>query len=136
MKVWEIMRDNRNQRVIIERPEREDPTWPVVKDVYDGKLQSIPPEIALQTVTETAWSIKNDCAVIRLQADPTEKDKETMVQEILEACREYPELAEKLYGFLSASEFGQQQAMAHAVIDCMENAERTDEYTSLDNLKP
>ena len=111
-KVWMIQRDNPNQRVIVERPEREDPTWPVVKDVYDGKLWDIPAEIALETVLDTAWSVANDCAVIRLRPEP-EFNREECIADIIKMCEENPEVADRVKAFVTASEYGQRQAMAH-----------------------
>lgn len=122
--VWEIMKNQKNdkkQRVLIERPASNSETEPLRKVVYDGCLKDVPPRVALERVLETSYSVVNDCPVIVLYADSTEEEQEQFRQELIEAAAADPEIARKIRDYLSVSEYGRQQMEFQALLDCLES---------------
>ena len=93
---------------------------------YEGRLKNIPPEIALQIVSETGRSVGNNCPSIRLKAAP---DLEEMRRELKETCENNPELAEHIESFLSASDYGQKMAMSHRVSELMGKSDQMNPYS-------
>lgn len=122
--VWEIMKNQKNdkkQRVLIERPASNSETEPLRKVVYDGYLKDVPPRVALERVLETSYSVVNDCPVIVLYGDSTPEESEAFKRELIEAAAEDPEIARKISEYLQASDFGQRMMESKIVLEMLES---------------
>ena len=121
--VWEIMKHPNNDpkgRVLIERPASNSDTEPLHKVVYDGQLQNVPPQVALERVKRVDRSVTHECPNIILYPDPTEAEAEDFRQELIAACEADPFIAKKIREYLSASEYGKQLLESQAVIAALE----------------
>lgn len=118
--VWQEMKEqDGRQKVLIVRPVSADPKETRMKVVYEGRLQNVPADTALERTAGTDRT-EEGTFVIYVEPDPTEEEAEDFRQELIEACEADPEIARRLAAYLSASEYGRQLLESQAVIAALE----------------